>query len=414
MDDAVAPLGLDDAVVPLGLNDADYDSMDSMMNHHYSDPSEDPSPSVKSVRSETSTVNAGVRPRMRRLSRNRSVILEDEEKKQKESSQKSLYVDAAAMKAKVHQTLTRKKYNVCDFYKETGCPQRIARSPIFDKATLSVIAFNALWIAIDTDWNKAELLFDAHPIFIVCENFFCIYFGFEWLVRFCSFRRKFDGLKDGWFVFDTFMVAMMVLETWIFGILTYMMKPGAGSGAGAGNVSIMRLARLLRLSRMARMGKLLRLMPELMIMLKGMIAATRSVFFTLLLLIIILYIFGIGFVQLSKGNDVISHYFDTVPISMQNLLVYGIFLDNVGRLMEDLASHEPILPFLFFIFVLLGAFTVMNMLIGVLCEVVSAVASTESEEMLVSHVNEKNLNGHGALGQRWRWIDLKAGVLTYH
>merc|ERR1719454_1643773 len=105
---------------------------------------------------------------------------------------------------------------------------------------------------------------------------------------------------------------MMVLETWLFTIALLVFMPGGG-GSGAGNAGIMRLARLMRLSRMARMGKLLRVMPELLIMLKGMKAATRSVFFTLLLLVVIMYVFAIAFVQLSDDTDVGASYFDTVP-----------------------------------------------------------------------------------------------------
>merc|ERR1719284_666006 len=103
----------------------------------------------------------------------------------------------------------------------------------------------------------------------------------------------------------------MVLETWVFTILVLLIMPD--STGGGGNTGIMRLARLLRLSRMARMGKLLRVMPELMIMIKGMKAATRSVFFTLLLLAVIMYIFGIAFVQISDGTEVGRKHFQGVP-----------------------------------------------------------------------------------------------------
>merc|ERR1719487_2067934 len=179
----------------------------------------------------------------------------------------------------------------------------------------------------------------------------------------------------------------MVLETWVFTILILVFLPDAGS-SGAGNAGIMRLARLLRLSRMARMGKLLRVMPELMIMIKGMKAATRSVFFTLLLLIIIMYVFAIAFVQLADGTDVSETHFQAVPESMYTLLTYGVLLDNVGFLTKALGS-EYVLIALFLLFILLAALTVMNMLVGVLCEVVSAVAATEQEEMLVNYVNGK-------------------------
>ena len=43
----------------------------------------------------------------------------------------------------------------------------------------------------------------------------------------------------------------------------------------------------------------------------------------------------------------------------------------------------------FLVFVLLGSLTVLNMLIGVLCEVVSAVAASEREEMVVAFVTTR-------------------------
>merc|ERR1719191_489625 len=100
---------------------------------------------------------------------------------------------------------------------------------------------------------------------------------------------------------------MMVLETWVFSLMVLVFS--AGGGGMGGNAGIMRLARLMRLSRMARMGKLLRVMPELMIMIKGMKAATRSVFWTLLLLVVVKYVFGIAFVQMSTDSILHQTYF---------------------------------------------------------------------------------------------------------
>lgn len=301
------------------------------------------------------------------------------------AQQKGTFVDSEEMKKKVREKLSKPKYQVTDLYYEEGICQMISRSGLFDKATLAVIAFNALWIAIDTDMNHAALLFEADTPFIAAENFFCVFFSFEWVMRFLSFRRKLDGFKDGWFAFDTMMVTMMVLETWVFSLVVFL---AGGEGSSGGNTGIMRLARLLRLTRMARMGKLLRVMPELMIMIKGMKAATRSVFFTLVLLVVIMYVYAIALVQLSKDTEIGNRYFDAVPSGMYTLVIFGIFLDNVGMLTSAI-EDEWVLGFLIFSFILLGALTVMNMLVGVLCEVVSAVAATEQEEMLVTYVNEK-------------------------
>merc|ERR1719478_1636219 len=118
---------------------------------------------------------------------------------------------------------------------------------------------------------------------------------------------------------------MMVLETWHMTIV--MLATGAGSSGGMGDASILRLLRLLRLTRMARMARLLRAMPELMILIKGMVVAMRSVFFTLCLLCVIIYLFSIAFRQLTDGLPIGTMYFRSVPDSMASLLLRGTLPD---------------------------------------------------------------------------------------
>mmetsp|Transcript_28798 Transcript_28798/g.61193 ORF Transcript_28798/g.61193 Transcript_28798/m.61193 type:complete len:641 (+) Transcript_28798:83-2005(+) len=296
-----------------------------------------------------------------------------------------MFVDADAMKEKVREALTKPQYCVFDFYHTEGLWQLIARHPIFENVTLAVIALNAIWIAVDTDINTEEVLFNAHPVFQIMEQFFCLYFTMEWFIRFKAFKRKRNGLRDGWFTFDSILVFMMVMETWVMNaILT--LSGGSGGGGLGGNASILRLFRLLRLSRMARM---LRSMPELMILIKGMVSAMRSVFFVMCLLIIIMYVFAIAFTQLSAETIMGAKYFDSVGMSMYSLLVYGTLLDNLAAVCNEIGRESGVCLLLFGFFVLLAALTVMNMLIGVLCEVVSAVASTEKEEMVVTFVTGK-------------------------
>merc|ERR1740138_403190 len=86
------------------------------------------------------------------------------------------------------------------------------------------------------------------------------------------------------------------------------------------DATMLRLFRLVRLSRMARMARLLRWMPELMILLKGLWLASRSVFFTLVLLVGTIYIFALVFRQITDGTALGEAYFSTVPVSMGSLL----------------------------------------------------------------------------------------------
>merc|ERR1719414_1305886 len=112
---------------------------------------------------------------------------------------------------------------------------------------------------------------------------------------------------------------MMVLETWV--MTTIMLFSGNSDSGNLGNASILRMARLMRLSRMARMARLFRAMPEILILVKGMVSATRSVFFTLCLLAILLYVFAIAFVQVLRGTPAGDKYFRKVGVAMHTLLL---------------------------------------------------------------------------------------------
>merc|ERR1719359_2587454 len=127
---------------------------------------------------------------------------EEEIKKKKLQHAKTVFADAEAMKKQARQKLIQKSYNVFDYYHTTGCAQRIARSAIFENVTLLIVIFNALWISVDADHNKADVLIDAHPVFQVAENSFCLFFTWELLTRFAAFRQKRNCLRDSWFVFD--------------------------------------------------------------------------------------------------------------------------------------------------------------------------------------------------------------------
>merc|ERR1712203_1232125 len=81
---------------------------------------------------------------------------------------------------------------------------------------------------------------------------------------------------------------------------------------------------------------------------------------------------------------------------MWALFLAGTMLDGVGEVLTELVDQPDLLSFtaavVFVAFILLSSLTVMNMLIGVLVEVVSAVASVEKEQMEVSFVKNHLLH----------------------
>jgi len=133
------------------------------------------------------------------------------------------------------------------------------------------------------------------------------------------------------------------------------------------------------------MMRLLRAVPELMILVRGMAAASRSVALTLVLLTAIIYTYAIILRQVTDGTAIGEQYFKTIPASMSSLLLHAT-LPDMSEILEDTSNAHILLGAVLLTFVLLASLTVLNMLIGVLVEVVSVVASVEREELTVNTV----------------------------
>lgn len=329
---------------------------------------------------------------------------------------------------------------------DQGLFMRIATNPYFENTTMGVIVFNALWMGADTEWNHESLKVDGKlpldPAATVIENFFCIYFTIELTIRFLAFPEKRMCLFDAWFVFDGILVCCMILETWIMVIVKAII---GGGGEGVGPLGALRLLRLLRL---ARMGRLMRFVPELGKLVKGMIKAFRSVFFILIFLILVMYVFAIIFTgtlsdrekypltpaceSLSEaeieeevaciadfeysddGGPYGRDLFATMGDSFMTLFTRGVLGDNLDETVQAILDESVWLMWAFFIFFAITFATLLNMLIGVICEVIQDAAEEEerqdNESLLKTTIEEAfdeiDLNDDGVVSPK-EWAQVK-------
>lgn len=334
---------------------------------------------------------------------------------------------------------------------------RIAYAPWFQHTTLVIIVLNAIWIGIDVQANhpvykeqSGDDKLPLQPYSDVVENLFCGYFSIELVIRFLAYRRKCDCFKDHWFVFDGLLVLFMVIETWILAIINAII--GGGSDGLLSKFSALRLLRLLRLTRMAR---LMREVPELLTLVKGMISATRAVSFILMFLVLCMYVFAIVFTaQLGDPNAPEHKYdipywdeengrdptgvelFGSIGDSMMSLFTRGMLADNLaetliaikdqgGKIECDMTPNATtgeipaledacarldegslLLMWAFILFMIISAFCLLNMLIGVLCEVIQDSAERENESTQISELRHH-------MSQAFQLIDTsKDGLIT--
>lgn len=290
---------------------------------------------------------------------------------------------ALGIKSKMFEALGVKGGGSKGRYKTKGCAQQIARSPTMDWLSIFVVFSQAIWIGVDTNYNTADSLHSSDLLFVIVEQVFCIFFVFEIVIRFAAFKYTCFALTDGWWLFDFVLVVFMVLETWILFVLTSVLNQG--SGKEVFDSSILRVLKMIRLARVARIARLLRVFPELMVLLKGIIVAARSVFFTLLLLAVVMYIFTILFVQLSSGSTLGNTYFSdeynlpSVSAGMYSLFIHGCFYSDLNTFARACFEEHFMFGVTLLLFLVTGPWTVMNMLVGVLVQVVAVVAAAEED-----------------------------------
>eukprot|EP00928_Gymnodinium_smaydae_P009644 TRINITY_DN13613_c0_g1_i3.p1 TRINITY_DN13613_c0_g1~~TRINITY_DN13613_c0_g1_i3.p1 ORF type:complete len:615 (-),score=124.45 TRINITY_DN13613_c0_g1_i3:366-2210(-) len=259
---------------------------------------------------------------------------------------------------------------------------KIAKSKKFEFTTLGFICLNALAIGYDADYSsrfyKPKNLYEGPLQFIIIECTFATYFTAEVLIRFIAYKNKMVAICDISFLFDAVLVAMMVMETWVL--------PFFGDGGPFRDLSILRLVRLLRITRMAR---LMRSLPELLIIVRGMVAAVRAVAWTVILLVVFTFTFSILFTTEyhqgrtpdEEASDAQS-LFGSMSKSFFSLIIMGTILDDVTVLTDGVRGTGSFtMMCAVLLFILISAFMLANMLLGILVEVVGISADTEKAMM---------------------------------
>ncbi|CAE7582215.1 Scn10a [Symbiodinium sp. KB8] len=266
--------------------------------------------------------------------------------------------------------------------KGDGVVAAVAYSGCFLNVALVAIVLNALWMLIDTEWNHVNLRGSdgrrpLQDVSGVVENLFCSFFSIEILIRFFGFKRWRFMFEDSWFLFDALLVILMVLETWILPLLSEF--DSRLNSDALDNVKLIRLFRMLRLGRIFR---ILRFHPEMRLLVKSIARAMNAVFNILFLLVLVTYLFAIIFTsQLAKpGTKTVNvdldeaeakQLFANMVSSMLSLFTHGVLADELAFAFLVIKEDSVPLFWLFAVFVVFSGITLLNMLIGVLCQVVA-------------------------------------------
>lgn len=265
-------------------------------------------------------------------------------------------------------------------YTDNGMCQAVARHPAFTRFFFLCVVANIIYIGVDAQTHSGQLLYESPSHVIVIENCFCFFFLIEWIVRFLAMKNVWSAFEDLWFRLDTMLIVLQVVEVWI-SALWFAINPESMAAVPTPALRVLRLLRVTRLLRVARY------FPELLMLVMAMKVATRAVFSTVVMMSMFTYGFAIAINEVMSENDrenlKIVRVADLSEI-FWTLVIDGTLLNDPGKLIFALFDGSNVrtvgCAFMFMVFLGLSALTLMNMLIGVMCEVMASFAAQEKDE----------------------------------
>ena len=215
----------------------------------------------------------------------------------------------------------------------------IRGNKIFELVIIAVIIFSAMMIGAHT-YDISLYWLDILKIFDVAVT---VFFLVELLIRMAAEERFANFFKKGWNIFD-------------FIIVTASLIPVDES-------EMVLLARLLRIFRVLR---LVSMVPELRILMDALVKAIPRIGYVVLLMFIIFYIYGaIGSFMFEEINSVL---WGDVTIAMLTLFRVATFEDWTDVMYETMEVY-PFSWIFYLTFIFITAFVFLNMMIGVVLDV---------------------------------------------
>eukprot|EP00746_Dinoflagellata_sp_MGD_P148746 gnl/MRDRNA2_/MRDRNA2_80911_c0_seq1.p1 gnl/MRDRNA2_/MRDRNA2_80911_c0~~gnl/MRDRNA2_/MRDRNA2_80911_c0_seq1.p1 ORF type:complete len:1229 (+),score=198.14 gnl/MRDRNA2_/MRDRNA2_80911_c0_seq1:359-3688(+) len=281
-----------------------------------------------------------------------------------------------------------------DALDETMTQNKVAKAMAkFDSISACLVLSNAAMIGMSIDDVGGGSI-----DYVFIEQIYCFIFIFElclrillWVqlnldgdFRLCCFCCPHDQLghwshtfflikqampilmKDTFFVCDLVVITMSVIDAVIYWSSS---KPTPLNGFV--------LLRIMRLARTARVFRLVRLLKELWLMVSSLIAASKTLFWSVGLLGVCVYVGSILMTDSFKDEEWAKEEWGQVGTSMWSLLHCVSYDDWAGRV-RRVGDHSFVYFIVIMAFTIVCALGIMNLVVGLMCDTaLTVVAATK-------------------------------------
>ena len=233
---------------------------------------------------------------------------------------------------------------------------RLVDSDRFQLFIGAVIVANAVVLGLET---YPGVMDSYSSLLITLNSVFFGVFVVELVLRLISYgTRPWNFFRSGWNVFDFIIIG------------------------GALIPAVQQQATVMRLLRLARVVRLLRFLPDARVLLLTVTKSIPSVMSMVVLTILILFLYGM--VGWTMFGEQLPQQWGTVGTSMLTLFVL-LTLENFPQYLQEAQAVSPLATVFFLSYVLVAAFVVFNLLIGI---VIGSMEKAREEEAAKARANQ--------------------------
>jgi len=274
--------------------------------------------------------------------------------------------------------------------------QTLVSSHWFEGLCSVCIVINAALIAYAADYAAQNLESPTSRLVDAWERGFTVWYTLELFLRILAYRLNFfRGADWMWNAFDTVLVVNAIYDQ--VADLT-----AAQQGTG-GNVVFLRVVRLMKMLKLLRMVRIMRMFKELRLIVTSIKGSLKSMFWAILLILIITYIVGICFLQAGttylqeSGKNLSEEEIATIKeywgrLSMAMLSLYMASTNGTGW-KEMANSLIPVgYPFymLFLLYIAFFMFVVMNTLTSLFIEATISNAEKDNHMLIRTELQKRS------------------------
>lgn len=252
-----------------------------------------------------------------------------------------------------------------------------------------LILGNAAMIGLQAQSSAGEPTKEDLRTFRAFSTFFCWIFVAELLMRIAASGRAFlRGPGWLWNLLDFFIVGFSMLDE----IISYTVDDSSSPSGSSSTITLLRLARISKLARVLRIVRVVRVFRELRVILHSIASGFYTMGWTLLLLLIILYVCGAFFTQTiatdDNASEVLKSDFGSLPMSMLTLL--GIVTGNGWKALSDeLVETNLFALAILTSYVCFVTFALLNIMTGFFVEEAVKSAEADFDNVISEHQGER-------------------------